>query len=575
MGHCVPAGFLSLFFSDIFDDWDVFFVLKVKSFIETQRALLAEIQNGCKRNFILAKEKEETEQKMRQSASMAEIATEDGTTEEEEQPAAEESEGTEEKADETTGKEGQPSSQSGASAETVVPKMTLESDSDTEDEEEEVVTKSSSSTRLNQLAPQTQNHPLSASHTSSSTSASPNGRPSVISGITVTESTAPPGTPPSPGRCISVSSPGRGHKIFMVTRVESPPEQQLLQLQLSKPPASSQVKEASKKPADANTPSTQQTPLPPPSSQTQLTQEDVKESLHAPSVDCKLMEQSTVVPNTTPEPQSASQPTEDETASTLDPEVTDPSQQAPALPSESSSVQLTEEATESTESPKHEPTCVEGKKEEDDEVFREDEGQMMSPDSTVGECKELDELSHTQISIPMGEKPQQQPLTTALGQLQNELESASEEIESQKQTKEEEEEEGEALEEENEKPSLTEIEFSQPSQEEPCQTETDEQGAESVLSVQTDQQAPSVTRGGAQESNPPAEEGSKSPEPASAELEDSPDESSADEGECFAEAPEEVSSTLPNGLKPEFSRHLLDTEGPKPGSCVMEHGELQ
>ena len=551
--------------------------MKVKSFIETQRALLAEIQNGCKRNFILAKEKEETEQKMRQSASMAEIATEDGTTEEEEQPAAEESGGTEEKAGETTEKEGQPSSQSGASTETVVPKMTLESDSDTEDEEEEVVTKSSSSIRLNQLAPQTQNHPLSASHTSSSTSASPNGRPSVISGITVTESTAPPGTPPSPGRCISVSSPGRGHKIFMVTRVESPPEQQLLQLQLSKPSASSQVKEASKKPADANTPTTQQTPPPPPSSQTQLTQEDVKESLHTPSIDCKLMEQSTSAPNTTLEPQSASQPTGDETASTLDPEVTDPSQQAPALPSESSSVQLTEEATESTESPKHEPTCEEGKKEEDDEVFREVEGQMMSPDSREGECKELDELSHTQISIITGEMQQQQPLT-ALGQLQNELESASEEIESQKQTKEEEgeeeEEEGEALEEENEKPSLTEIEFSQPSQEEPCQTETDEQGAESVLSVQTDQQAPSVTRGGAQESNPPAEEGSKNPEPASAEEEDSPEESSADEGECFAEASEELSSALPNGLKPEFSRHLLDTEGPKPGSCVMEHGEL-
>ncbi|XP_051900070.1 protein phosphatase 1 regulatory subunit 37-like [Pristis pectinata] len=45
----------------------------VKSFIETQKALLTEIQNGCKRNFILAKEKEEKEQKMRQSASMPEI----------------------------------------------------------------------------------------------------------------------------------------------------------------------------------------------------------------------------------------------------------------------------------------------------------------------------------------------------------------------------------------------------------------------------------------------------------------------------------------------------------------------
>ncbi|XP_009881837.1 PREDICTED: protein phosphatase 1 regulatory subunit 37 [Charadrius vociferus] len=45
----------------------------VKSFIETQKALLAEIQNGCKRNFILAKEKEEKEQKLQQSASMPEI----------------------------------------------------------------------------------------------------------------------------------------------------------------------------------------------------------------------------------------------------------------------------------------------------------------------------------------------------------------------------------------------------------------------------------------------------------------------------------------------------------------------
>uniref|UniRef100_A0A8C9YJ81 Protein phosphatase 1 regulatory subunit 37 n=1 Tax=Sander lucioperca TaxID=283035 RepID=A0A8C9YJ81_SANLU len=269
----------------------------VKSFIETQRALLAEIQNGCKRNFILAKEKEETEQKMRQSASMAEIATEDGTTEEEEEEPA--------------------------------------SDSDTEDEEdEEVVTKSSStsnsSPRLNQTAPQTQTgvaQPfLSASCTSSTLSASPTGGPSVISGITVTESSVPRGTPPSPGRCISVSSPGRGHKIFMVTRVESPPEQ--LQLQMS----------------------------------------------------------------------------------------------APAAPSQ-----------------------------------KED---------------------------------------------------------------------------------------SQPTQEEPCpkqQTEADEQAAQPVLSIQTDQQEPSVTQGGAQELNPPAGEASK------------------------------IGSALPNGLKPEFSLHLLDAESPKPGSCVMEH----
>uniref|UniRef100_A0A8C3G3U5 Protein phosphatase 1 regulatory subunit 37 n=1 Tax=Cyclopterus lumpus TaxID=8103 RepID=A0A8C3G3U5_CYCLU len=205
----------------------------VKSFIETQRALLAEIQNGCKRNFILAKEKEETEQKMRQSASMAEIATEDGTREEEEE-------------------EPLSCSQSRESTETSIPQMILESDSDTEDEEAE--TNPQTHTGVAQPL-------LSASCTSSLPSASPAGGPSAISVITVTESTVPPGTPPSPGRCISVSSPGRGHKIFMVTRVESPPEQQQqqqqqLQIQRGLPGAPSHGKEASKKPGGGNTPPT-------------------------------------------------------------------------------------------------------------------------------------------------------------------------------------------------------------------------------------------------------------------------------------------------------------------------------
>ncbi len=539
---------------------------------------------------------------------MAEIATEDGTREEEEEPASEEAgdkEGKDGEKGETTGNEGQTSSQSAANSETSVPRMILESDSDTEDEEEEeVVTKSSSasnsSTHLNQIAPQTQTgvaQPLiSASRTSSPPSASPAGGPSVLSGITVTESTAPPGTPPSPGRCISVSSPGRGHKIFMVTRVESPPEQQQLQLQISAPAAPSQTKEASKKPLDVNTtPQTQ----PPPSSQTQtqLTQEDVKESSPAPSTDCKLTEQNPVAhlesaPNTTQthtlEPQSAGRPTGDVTASTLDPEVTDPSQQAPALPSNSSSVQLAEGVTESTKSPQPEPTCVEGKKEgeEEEEGGIEDE-RHLSPNSTEGQCKPLDELSQAQTNIPAVET-QQQPLTSALEQLQNELASASEETQTQpNQTEEGGEEKGEPLplqkkqeapanSSENEKPSLTEKEYSQPNQEEPKQQkEADEQGVEPVLSLQTDQQAPSVTQRGAQESNPPAGEPASTVSVSPVKEEDSPDESSADEDECFADAPEGevVGSGLPNGLKPEFSLHLLDAESPKPGSCVMEHGE--
>uniref|UniRef100_UPI0037E81D94 protein phosphatase 1 regulatory subunit 37 n=1 Tax=Semicossyphus pulcher TaxID=241346 RepID=UPI0037E81D94 len=563
----------------------------VKSFIETQRALLTEIQNGCKRNFIFAKEKEETEQKMRQSASMAEIATEDGTREEEEEPAAEEKGDKKEKEGgegETTGSEGQTSSQSGESSDANVPQMILESDSDTEDDEEEVVTTSSSTsnstTHLNQT-PETQTvaaQPLlSASCTPPPPSASPAGGLNVISGITVTESTAPPGTPPSPGRCISVSSPGRGHKIFMVTRVESPPEQQQQQqhLQISAP------REASKKRIDLNT---QQ---PPPSSQTQLAQEDVKESSPAPSSDCKQTEQQSPVAhvesalNTTQthtlEPQSTSPPTEEVTASTLHPEETDLNTAPPPNPL---SVQLTEEVTESTKSPQPEPACVEGKTQGEEEEGVGDEIQAMSPDSTEEECKQLDK-PHT--SIPEGEA--QQPLSTsALEQLQNELASASEETQSLKETKVEEEEslppqeEQEAPATENEKPSLTEEEFSQPSQEELCpkqQTEAENQGAEPALSVHTDQQAPSVNQGGAQESNPQAGDASKTPEPASAvsvspvKVEDSPDDSSADEGECFHEGPEEevVGSALPNGLKPEFSLHLLDTESPKPGSCVMEH----
>ncbi|XP_008289894.1 protein phosphatase 1 regulatory subunit 37 [Stegastes partitus] len=580
----------------------------VKSFIETQRALLAEIQNGCKRNFILAKEKEETEQKMRQSASMAEIATEDGTREDEEEqePASEEKVDKEgEEGGETTGDEGRTSSQSGASSETSVPQV-LESDSDTEDEEEaEVVTKpsstSNSSTLSNQAAPQAQagvaQSPLSASCTSSPPPASPAAGTSIISGITVTESPVPPGTPPSPGRCISVSSPGRGHKIFMVTRVESPPEQQLFQLQMGTPAAPSQTKEASKKPVDVNPPVTQQTKLPPPSqtpTETLQTKEDAKESSPALSIDCKMTEQSPVAPvqsslNTTQthklEPQSQPQPTEDVTARTLDPDVKDPSLQAPSLPSDSSSVQavafqVTEGVTEVPESPQPEPAVVEANKEGQEEGGHVENGrQVMPPD-----CKHSDELNQPQTSLPT----QQQLLTSALEQLQNDLASASEEAPNQTEEPWQEKQEAPVSLSENENPSLTEKE--EPSQEEPRpkqQTEADEQEAEPILCVQTDQLGPSFTQDGAQDSNPGAGEASTSPDPASTgpevvaevnpdspvEEEESADESSADDGECFAEAldGEVVGSALPNGLKSEFSLHLLDTESPKPGSCVMEH----
>uniref|UniRef100_A0A8C8GGT8 Protein phosphatase 1 regulatory subunit 37 n=1 Tax=Oncorhynchus tshawytscha TaxID=74940 RepID=A0A8C8GGT8_ONCTS len=193
----------------------------VKSFIDTQRSLLAEIQNGCKRNFILAKEKEETEQQMH-SASMAEIATEDRTIEEDGADSGE--------LVDNDGKDSE------SSSEGVVLPLLLESDSDTDEEEDEEVVLSkapSVSPTPKHTGPSlraaTTQHPLNASQTPPVPSASP-ATGSVISGITVTESTGAPGTPPSPGRCISVSSPGRGHKIFMVTRVESPSDQQQFQV---------------------------------------------------------------------------------------------------------------------------------------------------------------------------------------------------------------------------------------------------------------------------------------------------------------------------------------------------------
>lgn len=524
----------------------------MKSFIETQRALLAEIQNGCKRNFILAKEKEETEQKMRQSASMAEISTEDGTgEEEEEEPASEHGGEGEEQEAKSAENAGQTSSQPEASSDASVSQTNLESDSDTEDEEEEVVTKScsasDSSTHSNQTTTTTieamvTQPPSGASHTTSSPSASPAAGQSVVSSITVMESSAPPGTPPSPGRCISVSSPGRGHKIFMVTRVESPPEQQQQLLQIRSPASPSLTIEASKKPADATTQVT-----PPASTQTLLTP--------PPSKDCKLTEQSPVAhvtstPDTTQmhtlEPISKTPPTEHVTRSTLDPDV-----------SVSTGLQVVvsqpcEEATESTTNPHCEQT---GEQEGETDKGSIDDRQLTFPDSPE------DKRCQSQATSP-AVVAQQQPVP------HNELACASEDALSPNQM--EEEDKKELLSEEKqeapqaEKPSLTEDDSglnqleARPKQ----QTAADEQGVDVVLSVQTNHQAPSVIIDPVEVSTDSLEE------------EESADDDS-DEDECFAEAldGEVVSSALPNGLKPEFSRHLLEAESPKPGSCVMEHGK--
>lgn len=525
----------------------------MKSFIETQRALLAEIQNGCKRNFILAKEKEETDQKMRQSASMAEIATEDGTRAEEEESASEESQPKEGKQEE--GDEAQPASESESSAGTGFSPTNLESDSDTEEEEEEEVVTNSSATasasaHLKQTPPEIQTgvtQPLlSASHTSSSPPVLPTGGLNVISGITVTETTPPPGTPPSPGRCISVSSPGRGRKIFMVTRVESPPEQQQqLQQQPSVSASPRQPPEDSKPAEEANTTTRQQTEsqhLSPTPTQTRLIEEAVKENSPAPSSDSPARVHSPSHTHTL-QPQSAYQPTEHVNTSTLEPDEINPSQQAPSQPSDPSPTQLTEVAAE----PVH---GGEGQHEEELQA-----SEQVSADSTEAENGGGVEKNS---QVPS----QQQPIKSASEEMQTELVSATEEILSPKQTEEETE--------VQDKLSETSLIKSRP--EDRRQNHQNGIDKEAVGAVLAQQQASSPTQSPVQESHPSAGGDAKVADPVA--LDNSPG-SSADKCECSAEAVDDViGSALPNGLKAEFSLHLLESESPKSGSCVMDHGEL-
>ncbi|KAF7699433.1 hypothetical protein HF521_004175 [Silurus meridionalis] len=178
-------------------------------------------------NHILDSEKEEIQQQMRQSVSMAEIATEVPPPEEEEDAGDEVSEEQKAELEEVEQEEEEEKSEKQSEVqedEEHSAAVQDDSDSDTDNEEDNddiKETKSSAQTStLNQTIT-----PINTTLTACQTP--PINIPSSTpeSGIRVTEANVPSGTPSSPGRCFSVSSPGRGHKIFMVTRVESPPEQ--------------------------------------------------------------------------------------------------------------------------------------------------------------------------------------------------------------------------------------------------------------------------------------------------------------------------------------------------------------
>uniref|UniRef100_A0A8C8SRW1 Protein phosphatase 1 regulatory subunit 37 n=1 Tax=Pelusios castaneus TaxID=367368 RepID=A0A8C8SRW1_9SAUR len=211
----------------------------VKSFIETQKALLAEIQNGCKRNFILAKEKEEKEQKLQQSASMPEIII---TEPVEEGPV----EGSQ--ADDTAAiPEGEEVEEILVSEETSHTDKAINndaevvtySDSDTDDEiETELDINDLDKSQKENDCVHVDNVPqtfLSPEKAKDACSPEDGIAHSNVAGEMKCEPKGVGSLGNMPGaqthadsqgneRRISVSSPGRGHKIFVVTRVESLPE---------------------------------------------------------------------------------------------------------------------------------------------------------------------------------------------------------------------------------------------------------------------------------------------------------------------------------------------------------------
>ncbi|XP_016369532.1 protein phosphatase 1 regulatory subunit 37-like [Sinocyclocheilus rhinocerous] len=427
----------------------------VKSFIETQRALLADIQNGCKRNFILAKEKEETEQKMRQSVSMAEIATEDQTQEDEDASA-------EKIEEENTAGQGDATNEGSASdsQEVIDQKPTLQddSDSDTEDEDAAEEPKASANT--------THPIPIPAISACKAVASTP-PLPESPAGITVTEASAVPGAPASPSRCFSVSSPGRGHKIFMVTRVESPPEQQ-------------QMTAFSERAAESQT----------------STQTNIKAPLDAP-----LNQTASELSTLTSRAETTPAPVQPLNASSL------ADKQENVKESQASPSEIAQEPATPSESQK---------------------------DAVLADQTHLEQQLIVNTSIETSQNVREKGQTFCSHTEQKQESS----------------------------PTQTEPSVSGQSRDEtlcPEQLREVQPGANGEKQVQSSEQQQAsqlqeVTRGH---------------EPLDEEDCSAPDQISTEEAEGHPAV--STAAALPNGLKPEFAFHLLEPEGPKPASCIMEH----
>ncbi|XP_072346164.1 protein phosphatase 1 regulatory subunit 37 [Scyliorhinus torazame] len=219
----------------------------VKSFIETQKALLTEVQNGCKRNFILAKEKEEKEQKMQQSASMPEITVTmcDSKEEPQRSQARPKTEGTPDGSGIGAGQASvQPvtgnTEEKGSRGELNVAPSSVERETQPAAQDESGMRPAQES-EVGLQSPENQQQDPSGSPSgkesltegevgNGSSPAAVDEQPTQIASELKSPGLESPVSVSSPieiaprGNERLVSSPGRGHKVFLVTRVESPPE---------------------------------------------------------------------------------------------------------------------------------------------------------------------------------------------------------------------------------------------------------------------------------------------------------------------------------------------------------------
>uniref|UniRef100_A0A672UKE4 Protein phosphatase 1 regulatory subunit 37 n=1 Tax=Strigops habroptila TaxID=2489341 RepID=A0A672UKE4_STRHB len=193
----------------------------VKSFIETQKALLGEIQNGCKRNFILAKEKEEKEQKLQQSASMPEITMSEPL---EEAPAEAIPDGSAGSTREE-GEEPEEEAMASENGDTEPVERDDDQDQDKDNDRDEVTDSDTDTDEDEDDAAPLEMKELNDSTDGVLVSPAPPPAPGIPEDAPAgTGNAAAPAPSQGHERRISVSSPGRGHKVFVVTRVEPVPE---------------------------------------------------------------------------------------------------------------------------------------------------------------------------------------------------------------------------------------------------------------------------------------------------------------------------------------------------------------